>query len=53
MIPKDGTLETVEQFIEALQKCNPKAKVSVREPAVVMVVEEPGGKQVYLDVVPK
>ncbi len=49
--PKDGTIETVEQMIECLKKCDPKAKLSVRPvSATVNIVQEPGSKTAYVEV---
>ena len=44
---------TVKDMIEALKKCNPKDKITVRPNpnAYIMVVTEPGGGKTYLDVV--
>ena len=45
----DGVFETVAEIIEALKKCDPKAKVSVR--GGLLSVVNLSDERVYLDVV--
>ena len=47
---KDGTIETVADMIECLEKCPPKSKIRTRRGVTVNVVEEPGNNEGYIEV---